>query len=110
MIMRVAKVYVNNILAGTLTENNNGSFTFCYDEDYFVNPVYSSVSLTLPKTQREYQSKMLFPFFSNMLSEGVNRKVQSRKFKIDEEDCFGLLMTISKSDTIGAVTIEKIEA
>ena len=106
--MRIAKVYVNKIPAGTLTENNDGSFTFCYDDDYFANPAHSSISLTLPKIQQEYQSNTFFPFFSNMLSEGVNKKVQSRKFKIDEEDSFGLLMAIAKNDTIGAVTIERI--
>ena len=107
--MRAAKVYVNKILAGTLTENSDGSFTFCYDGDYFANPAYSSISLTLPKSQREYSSKTLFPFFSNMLSEGVNREVQSRRFKIDEKDGFGLLIATANVDTIGAVTIERIE-
>ncbi len=32
--MRTAKVYMNRIAAGMLTENNDGSFTFRYDEDY----------------------------------------------------------------------------
>jgi serine/threonine-protein kinase HipA len=73
--MRTAKVYMNKIIAGMLTENNDGSFTFRYDEDYLSNPACSSISLTLPKTQQEYRSKTLFPFFSNMLSEGVNRQV-----------------------------------
>lgn len=105
--MRTAKVYMNRIMAGVLTENNDGSFIFRYDEDYLSNPNYSSISLTLPKTQQEHYSKTLFPFFSNMLSEGVNRRIQSGKFKIDEEDNFGLLMATAQSDVIGAITIEK---
>ncbi len=106
--MRTAKVYMNKIAAGVLTENNDGSFVFRYDEDYLSNSAYSSISLTLPKTWQEYYSKTLFPFFANMLSEGVNRRVQANKFKIDEEDSFGLLMTTAQSDVIGAITIEKI--
>jgi len=108
-MMRAAKIFTNNILAGILTENNNGSFSFRYDDNYFQNPEYSSISLTLPKTQKEFHSNTLFPFFFNMLSEGVNRQVQSWIFKIDEEDSFGLLMALEKNDIIGAVTIERIE-
>ena len=107
--MRAAKVYINKIPAGTLTENNNGSFIFRYADDYFSNPEYSSISLTLPKTQQEHYSKTFFPFFFNMLSEGVNKQIQSRMFKIDEEDVFGLLMATAKTDVIGAITVEKIE-
>jgi serine/threonine-protein kinase HipA len=109
-MMRTAKIYTNKILAGRLTESKDGSFTFRYDDDYFYNPEHSSISLTLPKTKQEYHSGVFFPFFFNMLSEGVNRQVQSRIFKIDEEDSFGLLMATAKSDIIGAVTIEKIDA
>ncbi len=105
--MRTARVYMNGIVAGMLTENDDGSFVFRYDEDYLSNPLYSSISLTLPKRQQEYNSKMLFPFFSNMISEGVNRRVQANKFKIDEDDSFGLLMATAQSDVIGAITIEK---
>jgi serine/threonine-protein kinase HipA len=106
--MRATKVYTNKILAGTLTENNDGSFTFCYDDNYFSNPEYSSISLTLPKSQQEYRSKTFFPFFFNMLSEGVNKRVQSRKFKIDEEDYFGFLMATAQHDVIGSITVKKL--
>jgi len=107
--MRAAKIFSNNILAGILTENNDGSFTFGYDENYFRSNNYSSISLTLPKTQQEYHSNTLFPFFFNLLSEGLNRSVQSRLHKIDEEDDFGLLMAVTENDVIGAVTFEKVE-
>jgi len=90
-------------------ENKDSSFTFRYDDNYYNNPEYSSISLTLPKTQQEFHSNTLFSFFFNLLSEGTNRKVQSRRFKIDEEDNFGLLMALEKKDIIGAVTVERIE-
>ena len=105
--MRVAKVYMNSIAAGFITELNDGSFTFRYLETYLLDPSNSAISLTLPKTEKEYESKTLFSFFSNMLSEGVNRRVQAQMFKIDEEDDFGLLLTTAQHDVIGAITIEK---
>jgi len=107
--MRAVKVFSHNILTGILTENNDGSFTFHYEDNYYKNPEYSSISLTLPKTQQKFHSNTLFPFFFNILSEGVNKQIQSRIFKTDEEDSFGLLMALEKNDIIGAVTIEKIE-
>jgi len=53
-------------------------------------------------------SEILFPFFYNMLSEGVNRKLQSMLLKIDENDHFGLLAKTSEYDTIGAVTLKPL--
>lgn len=106
--MRAVNVYMNKIRAGVLTENNDGSFTFFYDEAYFSNPAYSSISLTLPKIQREHRSKTFFPFFANLLSEGVNRRIQASRFKIDEEDSFGILIATAQNDTIGAITVERI--
>jgi len=107
--MRAAHVYMNKILAGTLTEHNDGSYTFCYDDDYFSNSEYSSISLTLPKSRKEHRSERFFPFFFNMLSEGVNKGVQTRMFKIDEEDHFGLLLAAAQHDVIGGITIKRLQ-
>jgi serine/threonine-protein kinase HipA len=67
------------------------------------------VSLTLPKTQQEYYSEHLFPFFYNMLPEGSNKQVVCKLTRIDPEDYFGVLMTTAKTDTIGAIRVIKIE-
>ena len=66
------------------------------------------ISLTFPKSQKEYSSPVLFPFFFNMLSEGANRQLQSRLLKIDENDYFGLLAATAETDTIGAVTLKPV--
>lgn len=106
--MRAMEIYRNGNLAGTLTEENRQHFVFRYDDNYFNDASKPAISLTLPKTQKEYNSEFLFPFFFNMLSEGVNRKLQSTQLRIDEEDNFGLLMATAQYDTIGAVTIKPI--
>ncbi len=106
--MRAVKVYVNKVPAGVLTEHDDGVYSFRYDEAYYNDPASSAVSLTLPKSRQEYRSETLFPFFSNMLSEGVNRRVQSRRWRIDEKDDFGLLAATATVDAIGAITVEKI--
>jgi len=103
------EIYRNGTLAGTLTEENRKRFVFKYDDNYFNDATQPAISLTLPKTQKEYSSEFLFPFFFNMLSEGVNRKLQSTQLRIDEEDNFGLLMATAQYDTIGAVTVKPID-
>jgi len=102
------EIYRNGVLAGILSEENRNSIVFRYDERYFNDPTKSAISLTLPKSKMEYTSQYFFPFFFNMLSEGVNRKLQSIQLKIDEEDNFGLLMATAQYDTIGAITVKPI--
>lgn len=107
--MRSAKVYMKGIEAGTLAENDNGSYSFEYEPGYFTNTSMPEVSLTLPKTQAKYTSDYLFPFFFSMLSEGANKETQCRLLKIDEKDYFGLLLATTSHDTIGTVTLKPIE-
>jgi len=107
--MRRAEVYRNGILAGILTETNNRTFEFKYDSSYFNDNTKPGISLTLPKKQMVFTSDHLFPFFYNMLSEGSNRSVQLRQLKIDKKDFFGLLMATAQYDTIGAITIKRID-
>lgn len=108
--MRALEIYRNGILAGTLTEENRQLYVFRYDDTYFNDTSKPGISLTLPKTQKEYSSQFLFPYFFNMLSEGVNRKLQSTQLRLDEDDDFGLLASTAQYDTIGAITVKPIVA
>ncbi len=106
--MRAIQIYRNNTLAGILTEENRQHFVFKYDDNYFADTSKSGISLTLPKTQKKYSCEYLFPFFSNMIAEGENKKIQCQHLKIDEIDQFGLLMSTAGADTIGNITVRKI--
>jgi HipA-like protein len=106
--MRSVEVYRNHDLAGILTEENPGSYLFRYNDQYFADVTKPAISLTMPKITQEFHADHLFPFFFNMLSEGVNRKLQCRLLKIDEEDHFGLLSATARYDTVGAVTVKPI--
>ena len=107
--MRAATILFKNEAAGILTQNDNGSFTFRYHDEWFANPNKPSISHTLPKTEIEFQSAYLFPFFYNMLPEGSNKQVVCKLNRIEPDDYFGLLMTTAKNDNIGAVKVAKIE-
>jgi serine/threonine-protein kinase HipA len=107
--MRKAKVLFKNEEAGILTQHDDGSFSFLYHEDWIANNDRQSISLTLPKNEKEFHSTYLFPFFYSMLPEGSNKQVVCKLNRIDREDYFGLLMTTAKNDSIGAVRIIKLE-
>ena len=83
-------------------------YSFQYDEEYLKSAM-PPISATLPKKVTAYSSEHLFPFFSNMLPEGANRRVICRVLKIDENDFFGLLETMADRDFIGAVNVRRIK-
>ena len=98
--MRQLEVYVNNVKAGLLTELNPGNgYTFVYTETYVASDM-PPVSLTLPKRKEVYEADYLFPFFTNLLPEGANRKVK---------DFFGMLMATVGTDMIGSVNFKEVE-
>ena len=106
--MRQCEVYIHNCKAGILTENSRDDYEFNYDKDYLDRQDAVPVSLTLPLSKTVYRSKVLFPFFFNMLSEGDNRELQSRLLHIDKDDDFCILLATAQYDTIGAVTVKPI--
>ena len=106
--MRSAKVLYKNQPAGILEQSDDGRFIFRYDDNWKLDNTKPPISLTFPKEQKEFFSENLFPFFYHLLPEGVNKRMICRTYKIDESDDFGILLTVAKTDTIGAITIERI--
>lgn len=107
--MRRAKVLYKGLTAGILQQNDNGSFVFRYTENWLTDTQKPAISLVFPKSKKEFSAENLFPFFYHLLPEGVNKKIVCREYKIDESDAFGILLNTAKTDTIGAVTLERIE-
>ncbi len=102
---RSAYVYVRDIYAGILKETETG-YSFIYDDDYLKREDNGPVSLTLPLSEKEYQSKILFPFFDGLIPEGWLLNVVSRNWKLNKEDRFGILLVACK-DNIGNVTVSE---
>jgi HipA-like protein len=107
--MRKAKVLFKDEEAGVISQFDDGSFLFEYYDEWLNNDSKQSISLTLPKSEKKFYSKHLFPFFFNMLPEGKNKQVVCNLNRIDTDDYFGLLLSTAKNDSIGAVRIVKIE-
>jgi HipA-like protein len=103
--MREAKVLFRNEEAGSLIQQDDGTFLFRYNHAWVVDGSKPSISLTLPKEKKEFHSKYLFPFFYHMLPEGSNKQIACKLNRIEKDDYFGILMTNARYDTIGAVQI-----
>jgi len=106
--MRQVKVLFKNKETGILTQHDDGSFTFRYNDNWIADSTKKAISLSLPKTKKEHNSRILFPFFYNMLPEGTNKQLVCTQNRIDKDDAFGLLIITAKEDNIGAVVIQKI--
>lgn len=102
-------VYNNGELAGYLNKSPEGQYRFSYDLAYYNDRSKPAISLTLPKTQQVYLSDHLFAFFQGLLAEGVNKDIQCRHLKIDEQDDFTRLLRTAGADTIGAITIQPLD-
>lgn len=107
---RSGDVYCGEVHAGRIEEVADG-YRFTYDAQYLATSETQSISLTLPKRPEPFTSKVLFPFFFGLLTEGILKGTQCRKLKLDENDHFGRLIKTAHSDTIGNVTVvEGVEA
>jgi serine/threonine-protein kinase HipA len=91
--------------SGGIDEDDEG-YLFRYDPLYFADAAMPDISATLPKTQREYRSKVLFPFFFGLLAEGAQKERQCRELHIDENDHFTRLVETSAFGAIGAVYVK----
>ena len=105
--MSKALIQYKGINAGILKETDEG-YEFSYNEEYLVDAASAPVSLTLPLTDKPYQSTVLFPFFDGLIPEGWLLDVALRNTDISELDRFALLLLCCK-DCIGAVSVIPIK-
>ena len=106
--MRKAEVYYDMVLAGVLTETDDGEYLFVYDKDYIVNNPEHCITLTMPVGEGTYKDNRLFPFFEGLIPEGWLLDVAFRNWKINSNDRMGLLLACCEN-CIGAVSIKGIE-
>ncbi len=93
--------------AGTLIENEDG-FHFKYEKDYLKDKKAEPISLTLPLTEKEYSSSILFPFFDGLIPEGWLLDIAEKNWKLNIRDRMSILLVTCK-DCIGAVSVKPIE-
>ena len=107
---RQAHVFQNDSLAGLLEQLPSGGYRFTYTPAYLASPAAKAISLTLPLRREPFESPYLFPFFVGLLAEGNLKEMQCRLYQIDPDDDFTRLLRTTRTDVIGAVTVEEVEA
>ena len=89
--MRTVDVYLDNMLAGQLFERNRDDYEFAYNVQYLADSKTPAIALSLPKREKPYRSSRIFPFFTNLLPEGSNRKAicaeQILSDSVNASDC-----------------------
>lgn len=106
--MRQGLVKYNNILAGVLSEEDNGEYLFVYDEKYIDTHPDQFITFQMPVTTRPYRSKILFPFFDGLIPEGWLLNIAAESWKINKNDRMGLLLACCQN-AIGAVSIHPVK-
>jgi serine/threonine-protein kinase HipA len=104
--MKQAKVFLKDMFAGILTEDDMG-YEFRYEPEYLKSEDALPVSLTLPLTEKPYRDKVLFPFFDGLIPEGWLLDIAEQNWKISARDRFSLLLACCK-DCIGNISIQRI--
>ena len=105
--MRQAGIYYKDQLAGTLTETDEGEYTFQYDNKYIETYPKQFLTFTMPVSYKPYTDKRLFPFFEGLIPEGWLLDIASKNWKINQNDRMGLLLACCKN-CIGAVSVQPI--
>lgn len=102
--MRSAQIYYNDILAGILTETDDGDYQFQYDSLYVTAYPDQFITFTMPVRSEAYLSQGLFPFFQGLIPEGWLLDIASKSWKINLKDRMGLLLACCQN-CIGAVSV-----
>lgn len=101
--MKQGLVYKKDKLAGKIWEDERG-FSFQYEKEYVLNPIYRSISKTLPLRNEVFFSREILPFFDGLIPEGWLLQIAVDNWKLNPRDRMGLLLSLCK-DCIGDVSI-----
>jgi serine/threonine-protein kinase HipA len=107
MILRKGAVYYNKLLAGFIEEHDD-RYQFCYLPEYLGQENARAISLTMPLQEQPFTGERLFSFFDGLIPEGWLLETAEKNWKLNPRDRMGLLLACCK-DTIGAVTVEKVD-
>lgn len=103
--MRQAKVFVNHVEAGILTEVEPGKkYLFEYLDGYEGR----EVSRTMMTAGRRYVFDTFPPFFEGLLPEGHQLEGLLKSRKIDRNDLFSQLLAVGE-DMVGAVAVTAMD-
>jgi len=99
-------VFLSGARVGTLERRGPSRYRFRYAAQALQSqwPDSHGLSVSLPPRERAFAPSESAPFFEGLLPEGAIRKAVAEKFRLSEEDGFGLLEQLG-ADCAGAVVV-----
>jgi serine/threonine-protein kinase HipA len=102
--MRKGEIYYNDVLAGVLTETDDGEYIFEYHASYVERYPEQFLTFTMPVRTKPYVDNRLFSFFEGLIPEGWLLDIAARNWKLNPNDRMGLLLACCHN-CIGAVSV-----
>jgi len=106
--MRQAMIRYKDVLAGILTETDDGEYIFQYDTVYVQKYPNLFLTFSMPVIQTPYAADRLFPFFEGLIPEGWLLEIASKNWKLKTDDRMGLLLACC-GNCIGAVSVHDMK-
>lgn len=100
---RILDVYLHDIFAGQLIQNDSGGLSFTYDESY-VSKNHAILSLSLPLRAEIFEGDVVRAFFSGLLPDDIVRHRLARYLGVSEKNPFSLLEAIG-GECAGALSL-----
>ena len=100
----ILSVYYHGSIIGTLSINKGRRYVFSYMDEWLQKEDAIPISISLPLTPGEFDEDKSMSFFSNLLPESTIRDKLAKKYKLSEDDSYGLLEIIG-GECAGAISI-----
>lgn len=96
------RVWFEDRLVGTLSQDLQGDLGFAYDAAWLSDPEAPEISMSLPKRVEPYPHKACQPFFDGLLPEGGQRQAVAKALGVSERNPYALLHELG-GDVAGAL-------
>ncbi len=100
---RILDVYLHEIFAGHLIQNDSGGLSFTYDTNY-ISKNHALLSLSLPLRTDIFEGDVVRAFFSGLLPDDIVRHRLARYLGVSEKNSFSLLEAIG-GECAGALSL-----
>ncbi len=100
---KVLDVYLHDIYAGELIQDDSGDLSFLYDSNYFNNN-HLAISVSMPLQKELYKGKVVKAFFSGLLPDDLAKSKIAQFLGVSVKNSFALLESVG-GECAGALSL-----
>ena len=101
---RILNVYLHETMAGSLSQEGDGTLTFAYALEYLAAQDASAISISMPLREEPFADRTARPYFSGLLPDERARQRLASSLGLSEGNAFGLLEIIG-GECAGALSL-----